>query len=63
MSSSAELQAEVWNTKSSTEIEITTETSQKITQIMSNIKLPNAPAWVSEINTESLIDRLKNRQQ
>lgn len=65
LSSSAELQAEVWNTPRSnpTAIEITNETSQQITQIMSKINLPNAPAWISEISTETLINRLKNRQQ
>lgn len=59
---SAELQAHVWNTpRESTGIEITTETSQQITQIMSKISLPNAPAWINEISTETLMNRLKQQ--
>lgn len=60
ISSDAEIQAEVWNAQFPTNtIEITTETSQQITQIMSKINLPNAPAWVNEISTETLVSRLK----
>lgn len=60
---SSELQAEVWNSPRSPQvsgIEITSETSQQITQIMSKISLPNAPAWINEISTETLLKRLKN---
>lgn len=60
---SAELQAHVWNSPRNSQqvsgIELTNETSQQITQIMSKISLPNAPAWINEISTETLINRLK----
>lgn len=63
ISSSAEIQAEIWNAPTVSNIEITSEKSQEITKIMSEFKLPNAPDWINEINTETLINRLKNQQQ
>lgn len=65
ISSSAELEANLWNTprRSSKDLEVTKESSQQIIQIMSKINLPNAPAWITEISTETLISKLKNHQQ
>jgi sugar-specific transcriptional regulator TrmB len=61
VSSSAELESQVWNApRQEVNIEMSSETSQQITQIMKKINLPNPPAWVNEINTETLVNRLKN---
>lgn len=61
-SSDVEIQAKIWNEPRKLEgIELTKETSQQITQIMSKIKLPIAPpAWVNEMSIETLFNRLKN---
>ncbi|KAL7031792.1 hypothetical protein ACKWTF_007135 [Chironomus riparius] len=63
-SSSTELVTDVWNNStSSSNIEITNEKSEQITQIMSKITLPNAPAWLNEINPENILDRIKNKNK
>lgn len=63
-SSSTELVTDVWNNStSSSNIEITSEKSDQITQIMSKITLPNAPAWLNEINPENILDRIKNKNK
>lgn len=63
-SSSSELVTDVWNNStSSSNIEITSEKSDQITQIMSKITLPNAPAWLNEINPENILDRIKNKNK
>lgn len=62
-SSSSELVADVWNSTSSSTIEITNQKAEEITKIMSNIKLPNAPAWLNEINPENILDRIKNKNK
>ena len=63
-SSSTELVTDVWNNStSSSNIEITNEKSEQITQIMSKITLPNAPAWLNEINPENILDRIKNKNR
>jgi len=62
---SSELAAAVWNESSTStinNIEITREKSEQITQIMSNIKLPNAPSWLNEISSENIAERIKNRE-
>lgn len=59
---STELAASLWNTTISSEnIELTSEKSEQITQIMSNIKLPNPPAWLNDISTENILERIKSR--
>lgn len=63
-SSSTELVTAVWNnTSSSSNIEITNEKSEQITQIMSKITLPNPPSWLNEINPENILDRIRNKNK
>jgi hypothetical protein len=65
---SSELVAEVWKSQppppagGASNIELTSEKSHQITQIMSKISLPNAPNWLDELSTESVLDRIKQRR-
>lgn len=62
-SSSSELVAAVWNSStSSSNIEISNEKSEQITKIMSKINLPNAPSWLNEINSENILDQIRNNR-
>lgn len=61
-SSSGEIVTELYNTTTSNSIELTSEKSQQITQIMSKFSLPNSPPqWLNEISSEDIIDRIKNK--
>jgi hypothetical protein len=59
---SSQLVTELWNSKTptSSSIEMTSEKSQEITQIMSKINLQNVPNWINDLNAEKIIDRIKS---
>ncbi|KAG5682838.1 hypothetical protein PVAND_012160 [Polypedilum vanderplanki] len=66
---SSEIVASLWNQKNESSngndssIELSTEKSQQITQIMSKISLPNAPNWLDELSTEVVLERIRRRTE